>query len=215
MIRRLADILNASDSTRRVVCTRFPEETIEMCTAVTILDAPGDKPIGWSPRRLLQRRGNVVITNRRPPNQARKNCSEPKPCRCLMGSGSAGQTLQIDGESGVSLYPGEDFATKLFSLLEGDGWRTQCRAGSHFFRAEPHRANFAAQMIDVFLISSLRFQFVDNRLLPLAVSGTIGRPGLIVGQMKTGGVEDGEHKTGTRESKSGWPNQERSRGWIE
>ena len=65
MIRQLTDKLNASESTRRLVSTRFPEEIIELSTAVTILDAPDANPIGWSLRRFLQRRGNVVITNRR------------------------------------------------------------------------------------------------------------------------------------------------------
>lgn len=65
MLRQLTDTLNASKSLRRMVSTQFPEETIELSTAATILDAPGENPIGWSLRRFLQRRGNVVITDRR------------------------------------------------------------------------------------------------------------------------------------------------------
>lgn len=65
MIRRLTGLLNATSSIRRVVSTRFPEETIKLCTAATILDAPSEEPIGWSLRRFVQRRGNVVITDRR------------------------------------------------------------------------------------------------------------------------------------------------------
>ena len=65
MNRQLADKLNASGAMRRGVSVRFPQETIELATAVTILDAPDANPIGWSLRRFLQRRGNVVITDRR------------------------------------------------------------------------------------------------------------------------------------------------------
>ncbi|ESA37996.1 hypothetical protein N836_34390 [Leptolyngbya sp. Heron Island J] len=66
VVRVLADKFNASKLTRRVVSKRFPEETIELCTAATILEASEVNPIGWSFRRLLlQRNGNVVFTNRR------------------------------------------------------------------------------------------------------------------------------------------------------
>ena len=65
MNRQLADKLNASGAMRRGVSTRFPQETIELATTVTILGAPDANPIGWSLRRFLQRRGNVVITDRR------------------------------------------------------------------------------------------------------------------------------------------------------
>jgi hypothetical protein len=65
MNRQFVDKLNASESTRRLVSARFPEEVIELSTAVTILEASDTNPIGWSFRRLLQRRGNVVITDKR------------------------------------------------------------------------------------------------------------------------------------------------------
>jgi len=65
MIRELTDKMNASDTTRRFISAQYPEETIELSTAVTILDAPDVNPIGWSLRRFLQRRGNVVFTDRR------------------------------------------------------------------------------------------------------------------------------------------------------
>jgi hypothetical protein len=59
------DILNAAESTGRRFSARFPDERVELCTAATILEAPAEKPIGWSLRRFLQRRGSVVITDRR------------------------------------------------------------------------------------------------------------------------------------------------------
>ena len=65
MMRDAADNLNASGHAGQTVARRFPGEAIELCTAATILEAPDEQPIGWSLRRLLQRRGNVVLTDRR------------------------------------------------------------------------------------------------------------------------------------------------------
>jgi hypothetical protein len=65
MMRDAADNLNASGHAGQIVARRFPDETIKLCTAATILEAPDEQPIGWSLRRLLQRRGTVVLTDRR------------------------------------------------------------------------------------------------------------------------------------------------------
>ncbi|HLT45652.1 MAG TPA: hypothetical protein VK002_00360, partial [Rubricoccaceae bacterium] len=64
-MRDAADSLNASSHAGRIVERRYPDEEIKFCTAATILDAPDEQPIGWSLRRLFQRRGNVVLTDRR------------------------------------------------------------------------------------------------------------------------------------------------------
>lgn len=64
-MRDATDDLNASSHAGQIVARRFPGEAIKLCTAATILEAPDEQPIGWSIRRLLQRRGNVVLTDRR------------------------------------------------------------------------------------------------------------------------------------------------------
>ncbi len=65
MMRDAADNLNAASQAGQIVARLFPDEAIKLCTAATILEAPDEQPIGWSLRRLLQRRGNVVLTDRR------------------------------------------------------------------------------------------------------------------------------------------------------
>jgi hypothetical protein len=65
MSRELADRLNNSNSVSRSLAAEFPDETIALCTAATILEASDDQPIGWSWKRIFQRRGSVVITDRR------------------------------------------------------------------------------------------------------------------------------------------------------
>lgn len=57
--------MNLLSRTRSVVQQRYPDETILFSTAVTILETPNNSPTGWSLRRFLQRRGNMVVTDAR------------------------------------------------------------------------------------------------------------------------------------------------------
>ena len=65
MFRRIADLLNSAGRTLGVVRRRFPEEPILLATAATILETSEDRPTGWSFKRFLQHRGNVVFTEKR------------------------------------------------------------------------------------------------------------------------------------------------------
>lgn len=65
MFRNLADILNLASRAASSVHRRYPDETILFASAATILETPTSLPTGWSLRRILQRRGNVVITDGR------------------------------------------------------------------------------------------------------------------------------------------------------
>lgn len=65
MLRTTADQLNLSSRTRSVVERCYPDEQVLFTTAVTILETDQTSPIGWSLRRFAQRRGNVVITDKR------------------------------------------------------------------------------------------------------------------------------------------------------
>ena len=65
MDRWIVEQLNGSSGTARKVKRRFPEDEVWLATAVTMLETPEREPVGWSPRRLLQRRGNAVFTDRR------------------------------------------------------------------------------------------------------------------------------------------------------
>ena len=64
-LRSIADHLNLASSTRSKVTCLHPSEDILFASATTILETDSNVPIGWSLRRLLQRRGNVVITSSR------------------------------------------------------------------------------------------------------------------------------------------------------
>ena len=65
MLRTKADQLNLASRTRSLVEHRYRDEKVRFATAVTILETPVATPTGWSLRRFLQRRGNVVITDAR------------------------------------------------------------------------------------------------------------------------------------------------------
>ncbi len=65
MNRQPADHLNNSSSVARSLSAEHSGETIELCTAANILEAPDVQPIGWSLRRIFQRRGTVVVTDHR------------------------------------------------------------------------------------------------------------------------------------------------------
>ncbi len=65
MFRTTADQLNLASRTRSLVEHRYRDEEVRFATAVTILETPAATPTGWSLRRFLQRRGNVVITDAR------------------------------------------------------------------------------------------------------------------------------------------------------
>ena len=65
MLRRITDRLNVTSRTRSAVERRYPDEAVLFSTAVTVLETCRESPTGWSPRRILQRRGNVAITNAR------------------------------------------------------------------------------------------------------------------------------------------------------
>jgi hypothetical protein len=64
-VRDTADQLNLSSRAASAVRSRYPDESLLFSSAVTILETPTATPTGWSLRRLLQRRGNVVITSER------------------------------------------------------------------------------------------------------------------------------------------------------
>ena len=65
MLRNLADTLNSFKRTTAVVERKYPAERVQFATAVTLLETTTSQPVGWSLRRLLQRRGNAVFTDRR------------------------------------------------------------------------------------------------------------------------------------------------------
>lgn len=65
MFRQLTDRLSNSNATSHLVSKKFPGEKIQLTTAASVLETPDINPIGWSFRRLLQRRCNVVLTDRR------------------------------------------------------------------------------------------------------------------------------------------------------
>lgn len=65
MLRSLADSLNNLTAAVRWASARYPAETIRFASAATMLETPGASPTGWSWQRMFQRRGNVVITDRR------------------------------------------------------------------------------------------------------------------------------------------------------
>jgi hypothetical protein len=58
-------MLNTSWRTRRLVERRYPGEDVLVATAATILETSGSTPTGWTLRRIGQRRGSVVVTNKR------------------------------------------------------------------------------------------------------------------------------------------------------
>ncbi|PSN15693.1 hypothetical protein C7293_06085 [filamentous cyanobacterium CCT1] len=57
--------MNLAFQTQLVVKRQYPDETVLFSTIATILETRHKLPIGWSPRRFFQRRGNVVITDAR------------------------------------------------------------------------------------------------------------------------------------------------------
>lgn len=65
MFEAAADLLNAVSNARRWTQNTYPSEAILLATAATILETTSGSPVGWSWKRLLQRRGNVVFTDAR------------------------------------------------------------------------------------------------------------------------------------------------------
>jgi hypothetical protein len=65
MYRHLVDLINSSSRTRSIVAHRYPQEKVLFSTAATILETPRSAPIGWALRRVFQRHGNLVVTDRR------------------------------------------------------------------------------------------------------------------------------------------------------
>src|SRR5262245_11114701 len=64
-LRSFVDFLYGASRARTQAATRFPGEAIFLCSGATILPTKTMKPIGKSPLRYLQVRGNAVFTNRR------------------------------------------------------------------------------------------------------------------------------------------------------
>ena len=64
-LRDATDQLNMSSWTASAVRRRYPAEAQLFSTAATILETNTSVPTGWSLLRLLQQRGNVVITSDR------------------------------------------------------------------------------------------------------------------------------------------------------
>ena len=65
MLRAGTDRVNFASRSRSDIERLYPQETVLLSTAVTILETPSQSPTGWSPRRFFQRRGNVTITDAR------------------------------------------------------------------------------------------------------------------------------------------------------
>ena len=61
----LTDRLNAAARARAEAERLFPEERILLASAATVLETRARAPVGWSLSRILQRRCNLVITDRR------------------------------------------------------------------------------------------------------------------------------------------------------
>lgn len=65
MCRTVADFLYGAKRVARLAAERFPGEPALLASGATFLETRDTEPIGRSPRRYLQRRGVVVVTDRR------------------------------------------------------------------------------------------------------------------------------------------------------
>lgn len=62
MLRKLTDRLNSTNAAVEWLRSKYPEEEIIFVSAATILETDKVAPVGWSFRRLFQRRGVLVLT---------------------------------------------------------------------------------------------------------------------------------------------------------
>jgi len=65
MLAKLIDLMSNTDRTVNWVKSEYPEEDVVFSSSATFLATSGDTPVGWSLRRVLQRRGVVVLTPNR------------------------------------------------------------------------------------------------------------------------------------------------------
>ncbi len=65
MLRALADFLYGTTTITHWVRHRYPGEEIFFAAAATVLETNDAEPVGCSPRRTLQRRAVLILTERR------------------------------------------------------------------------------------------------------------------------------------------------------
>ena len=65
MLRDFTDSINSVSLARDYFRRKYPDEVVLFSSAVTILETRSTSPVGWSFKRFLQRRGNVIITGKR------------------------------------------------------------------------------------------------------------------------------------------------------